>query len=75
MGNEYTGDMKLIMQVPYPAAQILAHLGIERAEALVEDLVRKSSRSSKLEQEDQILPSFVRRTLKVRRFPCRSLSQ
>jgi hypothetical protein len=37
MGNEYTGDMKLIMQVPYPAAQILAHLGIERAEGLIEE--------------------------------------
>ena len=75
MGNEHTGDMKLIMQVPDPAAQVLAHLGIERAEALIEDLVRKSSRSAKLEHEDQILPSSVRRTLRVRRFPCRSLSQ
>src|SRR5690606_3202015 len=34
--DEDRGDMQLVVQIAQPAAQILAHLGVERAERLVE---------------------------------------
>ena len=34
--NENAGDMQVIMQSAQPAAQLFAHLGVERAEGLVE---------------------------------------
>ena len=34
--DEHAGDVDLVVQPPQPAAQFLAHLGVERAEGLVE---------------------------------------
>ena len=36
MGDEDAGDVELVVQPAQPAAQLLAHLGVERAERLVE---------------------------------------
>ena len=36
MGDEDAGDVQLVVQPAQPAAQLLAHLGVERAERLVQ---------------------------------------
>ena len=36
VGDEDAGDVDLLVQAPQPGAQLLAHLGVERAEGLVE---------------------------------------
>ena len=36
MRDKHTGDVHLIVQTPQPAAQLLAHLGIERPKGFVE---------------------------------------
>ena len=36
VGDEDAGDVHLVMQAAQPAAQLLAHLGVERTEGLVE---------------------------------------
>ena len=36
VGDEDAGDVDLVVQPPQPSAQFLAHLGVERAEGLVE---------------------------------------
>ena len=36
VGDEDAGDVQLVVQPAQPAAQLLAHLGVERAERLVE---------------------------------------
>ena len=36
MRDEDAGDVQLVVQPPQPAAQLLAHLGVERAERLVQ---------------------------------------
>ncbi len=36
VGDEQRGDVQLVVQAAQPAAQLLAHLGVERAERLVE---------------------------------------
>jgi hypothetical protein len=36
VGDEDAGDVQLVVQAAQPAAQFLAHLGVERAEGLVE---------------------------------------
>jgi hypothetical protein len=36
VGDEDAGDVDLVVQPPQPAPQLLAHLGVERAERLVE---------------------------------------
>jgi hypothetical protein len=36
VGDEDRGDVQLVVQAAQPAAQLLAHLGVERAEGLVE---------------------------------------
>src|SRR5690606_32287840 len=36
VGDEHTGDVDLVVQPPQPTSQLLAHLGVEGAEGLVE---------------------------------------
>ena len=36
VGDEHAGDVNLVVQPAQPLAQLLAHLGVERAERLVE---------------------------------------
>ena len=36
VGDEHAGDLELVVQPPQPAAQLLADLGVERAEGLVQ---------------------------------------
>jgi hypothetical protein len=36
VGHEDAGDMQLVVQAAQPAAQLLAHLGVQRAKGLVE---------------------------------------
>ena len=36
VGDEHAGDVHLVVQAPQPAAQLLAHLGIERPEGFVQ---------------------------------------
>jgi hypothetical protein len=36
VGDEDRGDVQIIMQAPQPLPQLLAHLGVERAERLIQ---------------------------------------
>ena len=37
VGDEHAGQLDLIVELAEPGAQLLAHLGVERAERLVEE--------------------------------------
>ena len=67
MGDENRGHLDLGVQVAQPAAQLLAHLGIERAERLVEQQHARLDRQRPRERDALTLPAGQLRRIAVRK--------